>query len=455
MIKKIVQVSMASLFLMVISASFITPVLGAENIIKIGVHGPMKHTLGRQGAMGAKMAAAEINAAGGVKVGKDVYKIEVFPADDDCYASIPNAVNAVQRLISSHGVNCVIGGYTSESTLAIQEICANYRTIQFVTGAATNKLAARIHENYDKYKYMFKLLGPRPETQVPFFISATLVPGVRAIRAQLGIEKPKVAIIRDKAVYSEPFAAIVKEMAAGIGYEVIGEYTHAFAAKDTSGEAAGLKASGCHIIWRVEYGPSGVPSSVAMGELRIPALITGGCMEAERSEHWKDTGGMCNYMLTTCYLPPAKVTKKTIPFLDGFFAKNSEHAGYGGYASYDSVYVYKESVERAGTLNTNSLVLSLEKTDYEGVMGRIVFSPKDFLYPHEMEWGPQYVPFGAVQWEEGKQKIVWPDGKEADEALLKLNDRPGWVVRRGWDKLKYEGTEMLKLPPWMLKHYGK
>jgi len=77
--------------------------------IKIGVPAPLSGSSANAGqdiVNGAKLAAAKINAAGGV-LGK---QIELVPEDDACDAQ--TAVQAAQKLVDA-GVVAVAGGYCS------------------------------------------------------------------------------------------------------------------------------------------------------------------------------------------------------------------------------------------------------------------------------------------------------------------------------------------------------
>ncbi len=58
-------------------------------------------------ANAVRMAADEINAAGGIKVGADNYKIDVIAYDDK--ANPTEATNAVRKLIDRDGVKYILG----------------------------------------------------------------------------------------------------------------------------------------------------------------------------------------------------------------------------------------------------------------------------------------------------------------------------------------------------------
>ena len=110
--------------------------------------------------------------------------------------------------------------------------------------------------------------------------------------------------------------------------------------------------------------------------------------------------------------------------------------------SYDALYVLKEAIERVNSLDSDKVVEGLEKTDYVGPQGRIVFTPVDDKYPHEIIWKPGYVTWTITQWQDGKQEVVWPNGEAA------FGDK-------GYVGVKYEGTAEYKLPPLVVDYWKK
>jgi branched-chain amino acid transport system substrate-binding protein len=100
-----------------------------------------------------------------------------------------------------------------------------------------------------------------------------------------------------------------------------------------------------------------------------------------------------------------------------------EPEGLGTSSSYMAVYVLKEAIERAGSLDSDKVVTALEKTDIMGVYGRLRFDPK----------GHQVIPAtdpkeGAVgsilQWQDGKRVVVYPKSIATGEILL-----PPWMQK--------------------------
>jgi branched-chain amino acid transport system substrate-binding protein len=133
------------------------PAMAQEKVIKIGVLGPMKFSMGLQEWWTAEIAAEEINAAGGITIQGTKYKVEVIKTESNEVLSVVDAVAAAERLTAVNKVNFIIGGHRSEAAMAIQELLADKRTIFLNTQAAHPKLIQRVYEDYDRFKYFFRL----------------------------------------------------------------------------------------------------------------------------------------------------------------------------------------------------------------------------------------------------------------------------------------------------------
>src|SRR4030066_1264954 len=129
----------------------------AQDEIKIGVIGPMKFVQGIGHWNGAVMAADEINAKGGVKVGNKMMKIRLIQADSNEFLSVTDATNAMERLITKEKVHFVVGGFRTEAVMAMQEIAMAQKVIFIGCGAATDELCGRVAKYYDQYKYFFRM----------------------------------------------------------------------------------------------------------------------------------------------------------------------------------------------------------------------------------------------------------------------------------------------------------
>lgn len=401
--------------------------------IDIGVLGPMKYVQGNHHWAAATIAAEEINAAGGVMVGKKRYELKLLKADSNEIANVTDAVNAMERIISNNKVNFIVGAFRSEATLAMMEVMADHRTIFLSCGPSSPDLAEQVKKNYNRYKYWFRGGPANTTASMPTaFMTANMA--AEAVRKELKIEKPKVAIMADKALYCEPAVSMLQEQLPKLGMEIVGVWRPSFTASSVMSELTAIKAAGAHIIFTYAAGQAGIAYSNQAGELQIPAAMIGLNVEAQRLDHWKNTNGRCNYQAMYAFFAPAAAGKKSIPFYNKFVEKVGD-APTSTASTYDAVYMIKEAVERAGTIENEAVIAELEKTDFQGSQGRLAFYPPDHKWPHDLQWGVGYLTYSYVQWRDGKMQTVWPDGSKLIGGI------------------KYEGTIDYKLPPWMIKYW--
>ena len=134
----IILASVATLQLMPKAAS-----ADARNI-KIGLVAPMSTSIGQDMQKAAEMAKDEINNAGGVYVSSWNAKVNITLVTADTVNDAPGAtaVTAVTQVVESEKVDMLIGGYGSAGTLADQVVAITNRVPFIITGAS-NQLVTR------------------------------------------------------------------------------------------------------------------------------------------------------------------------------------------------------------------------------------------------------------------------------------------------------------------------
>ena len=407
--------------------------------IKIGVIGPMEFIHGEHKWAGAEMAAEEINAAGGVNVGGVMREIELVRADSNEILCVIDAAIAMERLITVDEVDFVVGGFRPEAVLAMQEVMADHRVIFLGTGADHPELNMRVAADYERYRYWFRVT---PVNSAYLgranFALVTMVADV--IRKELGILMPKVALMVEEGVWADPVIAAAEEELPLLLMEVIGAWRPSGEATDVTAELTAIKAAGAHMILTVLSGPVGLVYARQWGELEIPAASVGINLEAHEMGFWEATGGKGEYEMTLNLIGRVEITEETIPFFDQFVERFGEYPTYTAAGTYDALFILKEAIQRAGTVDSDAVVIELAKTDFVGVGGRVVFTGMDSPHPHDVIWGPGYVTGLGTQWRDGELVVVWPDGRAV------LGDRV-------WEGVRYAGTVDYELPPWMVEYW--
>ncbi|MFC4769008.1 ABC transporter substrate-binding protein [Effusibacillus consociatus] len=177
---------------------------GQTKVVNIGWSGPQSGgaaLYGKNTLDGLQMAVDDINAAGGIQVGKDKVTLKLVPLDDK-YAPNETATNA-RRLKTEHKATIIFtphsGGVFAMQTFNAQEkfLIAAYTSEPKVT-EAKNPLTVRIPPRYDTYPKPFS-----EEMMKRFGKKVALVPGTHQ--------------------YAKDWSAIFKKTWTELGGEIVAE----------------------------------------------------------------------------------------------------------------------------------------------------------------------------------------------------------------------------------------
>src|ERR1700739_3210672 len=380
------------------------PALAADPI-KIGVIAEAQAIAGASIPQAAQLAADEINAKGGV----DGRKIEIITYDN--HSSSADSVRAFQRAVNEDKVNIVIASYISEVVLALEPWASRLKTPFITPGAASNEISKSVHADYEKNKYTFH----------GYLTSAALAQSVCDAAKELLVNEKHMSsavIMSEDAAWTKPLDVGYEECLPKIGLKVL---DHIRFSPDTTdftpiftkieGSKPTLITTGIsHVVVRPR---------VQWKNQQVPIPMLGISSQATNEPFGKDTNDASEGVLYQGVSgPDVAVTPKSIPFAEGFKAKFGNYPSYAGYTSYDEVYFIADAVKRAGSTDADKLVEALEKTDWEGTIGRVQFYGKEDPFTHSIKYGKGLITGLMLQWQDGKQVSVWPE--EVAKGTLKF-----------------------------------
>jgi branched-chain amino acid transport system substrate-binding protein len=416
------------------------PAWGAD-VIKIGVIGPMQFMQGKGHWNGATMAAEELNAKGGIQVGKKKMKIELVKADSNEILSMTDATNAMERLMTRDKVDFVVGGFRTEKVLAMQDIAMDYKKIFIGVGAATNALCDRVATDYNTYKYWFRG-SPINSTYLVKTSFIHVITVATILKKSLNIPKIKVAVVGEKAEWVEGMIKAIEGTLPKYGMEIVGIWRPSPNATDVTAELSAIQRSGAHIIFPIMSGPVGIPFARQAGELKIPAVQVGINVESQKDGFWQATQGMGNYVSTlNTYARGVEQNELTKPFVEGYVKRFGETPTYTADTYSVIVNTLAPAIEKAGTLDADKLVSIMETRVHKSCTGTVAYlKDAEGRHLHELRWGPGYITTVGVQWQDGKLRGWWPNK---------------WVAAKGVPEVTYKGMVPYKIPPWMIEKYKK
>ena len=377
----------------------------AADPIRIGVIAEAQAIAGASIPQAAQMAADEINAKGGV----DGRQIEIVTYDN--HSSSADSVRAFQRAVNEDKVNVVMASYISEVVLALEPWAARLKTPFITPGAASNEISKSVHNDYDKNKYTFH----------GYLTSAALALSVCDAAKELLVDQKHMTtavIMSEDAAWTKPLDIGYEECLPRIGLKVLDHIRFSPDTTDFTPIFNKIESAKPDVII-TGISHVGVQPTVQWKNQQVPIPMLGISSQATNSTFGKDTNDASDGVLYQGVSgPDVAVTPKSIPFAEGFKAKFGNYPSYAGYTSYDEVYFIADAVKRADSTEADKLVEALEKTDWEGTIGRVQFYGKDDPFTHSIKYGKGLITGLMLQWQDGKQVSVWP--KEIAKGQLKF-----------------------------------
>ena len=392
---------------------------GREKVV-VGVIGPMAVPEGQAQEKAVKLAAEEINAQGGI-LG---YRITVVVGDTKLD---PNtATSEFRRLARVEKADVIIGGFSSGVMNAMMETMAETKTL-FLADASSPEHAKKVEQNYEKYKYWFRVSQNNGST-----FALDLADMVKFLRDS-GYEVRKVYVIRDEHVWTDPVMQALKPLLEEMDVEIVKDVKIPRGYSEYEQLILEAEKLNADVIMPV-LAISGTGDILVKqwATLKPNILLAGHDLYAIDAEFYEKTNGMANYEIFIAdggALVTAPPTEKCREFVEAYRAKYGHYPeSHQAYGAYDAVYLYKMVVEMAASngekdpFDPEVLVRYLERFNASNP-ARLTRTIA-FYDNHDLMWGDNYVRNWISQWQDGKQYIIYPPSVANGE--LKL---PPWIKK--------------------------
>lgn len=319
----------------------------------IAVAGPMTGGLASFGAQlkaGAEMAVADINAAGGVLGQQLVLEI----GDDACD---PKQAVSVAEQLAAKNVAFVAGHFCSGSSIPASAVYADANIVQ-ISPASTNP----VFTDQRPGPGVFRVCG-RDDQQ-------GLIAGNFLAK---NFKDKKIAIIDDKTPYGKGLADETRKAlnAAGVT-EVLNESYNA-GEQDYNALVSKLKAAGIEVLYVGGYHPeAGLIKRQMVEQGMSTILVSGDALVTE--EYWQITGDAGAGTLMTFSPDPAK-DPANAEIVAKFEAAGIKPEGYVLY-SYAAIQTWAQAAAKAGSIDFDPVVATLNGTTFKTVLGDVSFDGK-------------------------------------------------------------------------------
>ncbi|MBW1771336.1 MAG: ABC transporter substrate-binding protein [Deltaproteobacteria bacterium] len=358
------------------------------------------------GMKGQQLATKQINDAGGVNVGgvKRPFKLELLDTRaEEAGVPVSEALLGIEKLILEKKVDVLCGGPTmSEASMAVLDLVAKYNIIHLISsGTWTPGWQKKVGSNLEKYRTSFKI------TSSVIYVIPEGADLLNSIKARRGYDT--VYVLTQDNVISRKAAEIFSKLASKKGYKIVGKDVVPQGTTDYSPQLFQAKRKKAKILLVWTNDPTAVILMKQFADLKIPSLMVGFNPAATEEEIWNQVDGKCEYSIQP--LGAASNSSSKIPGAAEFQAAYKKFCGKAPFGaasmSYIGMYVLKDAIERAGSLDTDALVDALVKTDYMSINGRVRFNPRNHWAKYSDDPNEGLVS-NWFQWIKGKRITVWP-----------------------------------------------
>ncbi len=322
---------------------------GADDVIKFGVIGPITGDYSQYGGSveeGSKLAAEEINAAGGI----DGTMIEIVAYDSKGDGT--EAVNAYNRLRDQDGITALIGATFSGETLAIKEIVIE-DGMPVLTPTATNEQVTLNAPNVFRACY----LDPQQGSTAAIFSMDTL--GATKAAVLYNTEDP----------YSEGLAVAFRDTFAQNG-TVTNYEGYTVNDMDFRSILTVIQAQGPDVIFLPDYTAKVGVILDQIDELNMDVICIGGDgwdgIETDYAEVAEGHYFVNHYAKSD----PSDLVQN---FISAYEAKWGKTPNALAALGYDATFIMVEAIKSAGSTDAEAIVTALAATDMDAVTGHITF----------------------------------------------------------------------------------
>ena len=331
-----------------------TPNGGGGDKVRIGVF--MSTTgstanFGISSVNGIKLAADEINAAGGIN-GKQV---ELLVQDDRSDAS--EAATIVTKFVTQDQVHGIIGEVASSRSIAAAPIAQNAK-IPMLTPSSTNPEVTK------KGDFIFRscFIDPYQGAAIAQFAAKTLGAKTAAI------------MVDRKNDYSTGLEKVIGETFTKFGGKIVATQSYQEGDQDFNAQLTSLKGSNPEVLFVPGYyNDVGLIAKQARDKGITVPLIGGDGWDSEQL--YKIGGTALNGSYFTNHYSPYDTDPKVVKFVNDYKAKYGSIPDALAATAYDAARIMFDAVKRSKSLAGQDIRDSLAATkDYPGVTGTVTFN---------------------------------------------------------------------------------
>lgn len=347
----------------------------AADTIKIAITGPFSGGSAPMGASmrdGAKLAIAEINAAGGISVGGKKMKFDVIERDDE--AKNERGALIAQELASMNGLSGVIGTVNTGVCMAGDKHLQEKGITKIICPAAGSASMTQWSKAGVKDLSIFR------------FAAHDGIQSAMVVEEAINRKFTKVALFYDSTNYGvsgrDDMLDQIKKQ--GNKLEVVASEKWNIGDKDMTAQLLRAKSAGAQAILIWGIGPELAAVSNGMAKIGMKVPLIGG-WPLSMSNYVENAGKNGNGTLMPQTFIEEPITPRIKAFIDAYHkAYNVKQipSPVSAAQGYDAVYIFAAAVKQAQSTDTKKIKEALEdlKEPVKGVIAT-------WVHPYS-KWDP-------------------------------------------------------------------
>jgi branched-chain amino acid transport system substrate-binding protein len=386
----------AALLLSATAAAFAPPARAETKPILIGISvslsGPYAAG-GKYSLEGTDLWVEQVNQRGGL-LGRPV-KLVYYDDKSD-----PNTgVQLYEKLITSDKVDLIVGPYSSAVTSAVSTVAEKHKMAMLGPECADVKVYSR------GYKYNFQAQAQASR----YMLGALTLAKANGYKT--------LALLAEDTAFPKAVTTEVTAMAPQYGLTVVFSQTYPKGATDFSALLTKVKEAKPDVIFANSFLPDAQGIFRQARELGVDAKLFAVAIGGAEPE-FGNLGSTANYVFAASPWGAAMHTRNNPEFVKAYQARFKRAPDYHSASNYAAMEVLEVAVKQVGAIDQDKLAAALGKIQVETVYGTYRVDARGIQTGFET---------GLLQWQDGKQVLVWPESVAEGKPILPT---PPWSQRR-------------------------
>jgi branched-chain amino acid transport system substrate-binding protein len=324
----------------------------AADTVKLAITGPFSGGSAPMGASmrdGAKLAIAEINAAGGIQVGSAKMKIDVIERDDE--AKNERGALIAQELAAMPDLSGVIGSVNTGVVMAGDRHLQEKGSTKIITPAAGSAS-------------MTQWVGKAQDLSIFRFAAHDGIQASMVVEEAIKRNFTKVAILHDATNYGvsgrDDLQREIKKQ--GDKLQVVATEKFNIGDKDMTAQLLRAKSGGAQAILIWAIGPELAAVANGIAKMGLTAPLIGG-WTLSMSNFIDNAGKNGNGALMPQTFIEDPITPKAKAFIEAYHKTYNVKripSAVSAAQGYDAVYIFAAAVKQAGSPDTHKIKAALE-----------------------------------------------------------------------------------------------